>query len=277
MSDADATYWGEPNTLERGGSRIHYWVVGPDSGPLVVLTHGATMDHRLFDAQRQPLVDAGYRVLAWDVRGHGYSKPIGTGFSVPLVVEDLCAILDHLEYDEVILVGQSFGGYVSQELLFRSPERVSALCVIGATDITTTPPLLESLALRFSPYLFWLWPDRHLRKTIARYTAETVDAQRYAYSATCQLSKREFITVWTGVADSLHDEPAYRIEKPALLTHGESDRTGTIARDAPAWAAREPNCQYEVIPNAGHNANQDNPTVFNDLLLEFLREHVPVT
>ena len=34
-------------------------------------------------------------------------------------------------------------------------------------------------------------------------------------------------------------------------------------------------CRYEVIPDAGHNANQDNPKFFNPHLVEFLREHVP--
>ncbi len=115
------------------------------------------MDHRMFDDQLDPLPNAGYRVLTWDVRGHGLSKPIGTQFSVPGVVEDLVAILDQLEIDQVTLIGQSFGGYVSQELLFRHPERVTALGIIGATDITSVPPLLERLALKFSPYLFRIW------------------------------------------------------------------------------------------------------------------------
>ncbi|WP_440764260.1 alpha/beta fold hydrolase [Natronorubrum sp. DTA7] len=272
--DEDERYWGRPAVLERGGSQIHYWVVGPEDGPLVVCTHGATMDHRLFDPQLEALVDAGYRVLAWDIRGHGISKPIGTDFTVPLVVDDLMAIIDRLGDEEVVLVGQSFGGYVSQELLFRYPERVTALGIIGSTDLLTVPPRLEYLALRLTPSLFRLWPAGHLRKVIAENTAETPAAKRYAYNATCQLSKREFLTVWKAVAVCHHAEPGYRIRKPFLLTHGEHDGTGTIARDAPAWAERETDCRYEVIPGAGHNANQDNPGAFNEILLEFLEDVV---
>jgi 3-oxoadipate enol-lactonase len=268
--DPDSTDWDEPYTLDRGGCRIHYWVVGSETAPLVVLTHGASMDHRMFDEQLEALCNAGYRVLTWDVRGHGVSKPIGSGFSLPIVVEDLLAILDSLDIDHVIAVGQSFGGYVSQELLFRNPERVAAIGIIGATDITTVPPTPEYVALKLSPYLFRIWPDRHLRKTIAAYTAEREAVRRYAYDATRQLSKREFLTVWKAVANALHDEPEYVVQKPMLLTHGEDDRTGTIARDGPSWAEREPNCRYEVIPNAGHNANQDNAAFFNRVLVEFL-------
>nr|WP_049891539.1 alpha/beta hydrolase [Natronococcus amylolyticus] len=265
--------WGHPRTLDRDGSILHYWEVGPAEAPVVVLTHGASMDHRMFDAQLEPLLEAGYRVVSWDVRGHGLSKPLGREFSLEVVVEDLVAILERCSVDRCVPVGQSFGGYVSQELLFRYPERVTALGVIGATDITTLPPTLEHLALKLSPYLFRVWPNEHLRKTTADRTAETEVAKRYAYNATSQLSKSEFATVWKAVANTLHAEPGYVIDRPFLLTHGEFDRTGTIGRDAPSWAEKEPNCRYAVISNAGHNANQDNPDEFNEVLLEFLRRH----
>lgn len=211
--------------------------------------------------------------MSWDIRGHGLSKPIGAAFSIQIVVDDLVAILDQLAVDTIISVGQSFGGYVSQELLFRYPERVTAITIIGSTDITTVPPMLENLTLKLSPYLFKIWPDRHLRKTIAKQTAQTEATKRYAYNATNQLSKSEFTTVWKAVADTLHAEPGYVIDRPFLLTHGEFDKTGTIARDAPLWAEKEPNCRYEVISNAGHNANQDNSEEFNEVLVAFLEQH----
>ena len=266
----EAVSWGEPLTLEKGESMLHYWTVGPEEAPVVVLSHGATMDHHLFDQQLEPLLQAGYRVVSWDIRGHGLSKPLGVHFTVPVVVDDLVAILDEIGVQNVVAVGQSFGGYVSQELLFRYPERVDALGIIGATDITSVPSRLEYLALKLSPYLFKIWPYQHLKKVISERTAETERAKQYAYRATSQLTKQEFTTIWKGVADALHSNPDYVIEKPFLLTHGDADRTGTIARDAPSWADREPNCRYEVIPNAGHNANDDNPEYFNEVLLEFL-------
>lgn len=86
------------------------------------------------------------------------------------------------------------------------------------------------------------------------------------------MTKQEFITVWKAVATGLHEESNYRIQQPFLLTHGEHDKTGIVSKAVPDWADREPNCRYEVIPDAGHNANQDNPAVFNRILLTFLEE-----
>ena len=80
--------------LDRHSCPIHYWLHEDASLPTVVLTHGAGCDHKMFDAQL-PALDGKYRVLTWDVRGHGLSRPIGdASFTLDLVAEDLAAILD---------------------------------------------------------------------------------------------------------------------------------------------------------------------------------------
>lgn len=261
--------------LRHAGSQIHYWVTGPDDGPLVAFTHGASMDHRMFDSQVSSVGAEGYRVLTWDVRGHGLSKPLGEAFTVSAVAEDLLALLDQLGHETAVLVGHSFGGSVSQELAFRYPERVEALVVFGTTDITAPPSRRELLVRKLLPYIFKLWPESHLRQVIAKNTAVKSEVQRYAYEATGQLSKNESVTVWKAVANCLHEELGYQVQHPFLLTHGEYDNVGSTAKAAPTWAEREPNSRYEVIPDAGHNANQDNPAAFNRLLLAFLKEHAP--
>lgn len=259
------------------GSQVHAWVTGPASCPLIALSHGASMDHRMFDEQLVSLVGAGYRVLTWDIRGHGRSKPIG---HIPITVADmagdLLAILDHLDVsDPICLGGQSLGGYVAQELVYREPERVAALIVIGSTCITMPIAQWELWALQSSPWWFVPWPWSHLKRTVAKSTALRPELRTYAESAIGTMSKSEFVQIWRGVARSMRPEAGYRIDVPLLLTHGDRDRTGNIARTAPAWAARDPYCRYEVIPNASHNANQDNSEHFNRILLDFLSEHYP--
>ena len=64
------------------------------------------------------------------------------------------------------------------------------------------------------------------------------------------------------------------IRVPLLMTHGEHDDYGTIRRDAKKWAAYEPDVEYVVIPDAGHNANQDNPAFMNAVIDKFLRRVV---
>jgi len=62
--------------IKRDETRIYYEVHGPVDGPAVLCTHGVAMDHRTFDQQVSALADR-YRVIVWDMPGHGRSDPIG--------------------------------------------------------------------------------------------------------------------------------------------------------------------------------------------------------
>lgn len=262
------------HTLQRGGSTLHYWLAGPEDAPLVTLTHGATMDHRMFDAQL-PALTPEYRVLVWDVRGHGVSQPIGDEFSMTVAADDLLALLDREGVERAVFAGQSMGGHIAQNVLLRFPERVLALVTIGATDVTRRYSTLDRLGLMITPPTLRLWPYENLKRVVAKTTAITPEARRYAYEAISQVRQRDFADIMGAVAAGLDPRPGYQIPVPALLTHGDRDNTGKIKAYAQAWADAQPNAEYVVIPDAGHNANQDNPAFFNRLLLDFLHRHVP--
>lgn len=241
----------------------------------MALSHGATMDSRMFDEQGPALVGAGFRTLIWDSRGHGASSPLGRRpITIVDMAADLLAVLDHLqERGPVHHVGQSLGTYVAQRIALDHPERVASLVVIGGSSLTWPLPAWQRWSLAASRTAFRLWPERHLRRLMARSTAVVPAVQRYALEAGDQVSREDFLDVWAAVTQGLDPRPEYRLEHPLLLLVGEQDRTGTVAREAPRWAARDPRCHYQIVPGAGHNANQDQPEVVNQLLLEFLAEH----
>jgi len=167
-------------------------------------------------------------------------------------------------------------GYINQYTYLRYPERVRAIIIIGATCIALPYSRWEIVALKASLPLFRLWPYEHFKQTIANNTSIKPDIQAYASETVSKLSRKEFLQIWKAVTLAVGEEgiPGHHIRVPLLLTHGELDTTGVIRRDAPRWAAYEPDVQYVVIPDAGHNANQDNPEFFNRVLLEFLRTRV---
>lgn len=258
-------------TLEREGCLLHYWLGGASDKPLVILTHGATVDHRMFEAQYALLLGS-YRVLTWDMRGHGQSRPMGEAFTVERAVADLVAILEHIGAgtEQVILVGQSTGGYVAQEFVFRYPERVSALVMADCICITLPISWVDSLTLKSTPLLLRLYPYSLLLKQSVEGSAITPAARAYLYEAMSAIPKADYVKIWTGIANCLHAEPNYQITQPLLLIRGEQDALGNIAKDASRWVARDPHAEYVIIPNAGHMSNMDNPTAFNEAMLEFL-------
>ncbi|MFO7537373.1 MAG: alpha/beta hydrolase [Chloroflexota bacterium] len=258
-------------TLFRDGCPLHYWIGGPAERPLLVFMHGATMDHRMFNAQ----VDAfapHYRLLVWDARGHGKSQPIGAGFSLAQCTQDMLAILDELGVEQAVLCGQSLGAYIAQYLYRQAPQRVQAMMIIGSTPIAQAYSRWEIWALKASLPLFRLWPYSHFTQTIARSTAQTPAVQSYALQAARQIDRADFATIWQAVTMAVNEkgDPSLRIEVPLLLVHGDNDRAGTIRRDMPRWAERETNVSYHIIPQAAHNANQDNPEFTNRVIKEFL-------
>ncbi|HTX92296.1 MAG TPA: alpha/beta hydrolase [Anaerolineales bacterium] len=259
----------QENILERKGCRLHYWAGGAESRPLVVFTHGAGVDHRSFDLQVKVAAQK-YRVLTWDVRGHGLSQPVGEPFTIPLAVEDLLAILEKLGCKKATFVGHSNGTYISQELAYRHPEMVQALVIADGTCITWPRSGFDRWILRSSNGIMNLLPFETLKKFGLPYFSARKDVQEYIYEAFSMLTKPTFIAIWNGVTSCLHDEPDYKITQPMLLVHGDKDQTGDIRKIAPLWAAATPNCQYEVIPNALHLAPMDNPEFFNLLLMDFL-------
>ena len=80
----------------------------------------------------------------------------------------------------------------------------------------------------------------------------------------------EFVQILLETSSCLHYEPGYQIKKPLLLIVGDKDKTGNIRKIMPIWAQNEPDCKFVVIPNAKHAVNLDNPTSFNQEVLQFL-------
>lgn len=261
------------HVLERNGCPLHYWLAGPEDAPLVVLTHGLCVDHRSW-SKTAPLLAQNYRVLMWDVRGHGLSQPVGTRFTVPLAVDDLLTLMNLHGRKKAVLVGHSNGSYIHQELAFRHPERVIAQVVADGTCITWEHSAFERWITKVSPAIMNLFPYQTLLKASLPYASGKKEVQEYAYQAYSMLSKQDYISLMAGMTQCLHSEPDYRIQHPLLLVHGDQDAMGDIVKIMPRWAEREPNCEYAVIPDAYHFAILDNPKVFNDVLIKFLSRWV---
>lgn len=255
------------NTLERNACALHYWTGGKTDAPLVVFTHGATIDHHEWDATL-PLVGEHFRVLAWDLRGHGLSRPARFDFAE--AVDDLLALLDRLEVWEATLVGHSLGGNLHQEFAFLHPERVRSLVMLDCTWNFMPLSASDRFWLKIAAPMFKLYPHKTLINQSVAVSAISKDAQALMRTAMQQLSKEEFAHILLISTLCLRDEPGYKIAKPLLLMMGDREATGNIRQAMPAWAQHE-GVELVVIPNAKHAANLDQPAIFHRTILDFLQ------
>jgi len=261
----------QEKTLQKDGCEIHYWITPDADGPWLVFLHGAGADHRMF-VEQLPAVRDGYRLLLWDARGHGRSRPMGGRFSIPLLVDDMLAILEREGIERATFIGQSMGGNVAQEIVFHHPDKVDALVLIDCPCITRPLTLAEKIVLWATPFFLRLYPWNLLTRSIATSGALKPRVQQYLLNAVRTVGKRDFVRISSATAACLHADPDYRIPVPFLLVCGEQDNKGNIKKIAPAWAKREPLCSFRWIPHAGHCANQDHPEMFNALLVSFLEK-----
>jgi pimeloyl-ACP methyl ester carboxylesterase len=244
----------------------------PSPGATVVLTHGAGLDHTMFDAQVTALTAGGYRVIVWDMRGHGQSTLApGTRFTGPDALDDLVALLDRCQVDRCVLVGHSLGGNLSQAFARAYADRVRGLIVMDSAPNAGALSRAERFGLRLAAPALGLVPARTLPGVMARASAVTPQAIARTEATFARMSKRMFLDVWRATVSFVDPDPDYRSPVPLALVRGARDQTGNIATAMPRWAQVE-GIAERVIPNAGHVPTWDAPAATSAALLEVLSQ-----
>jgi pimeloyl-ACP methyl ester carboxylesterase len=117
-----------PKTLLRNGIRLHHIAVG--DGPDLVLIHGITGNLAVWHLQMVPLLFDHFRVMTYDLRGHGYSEMPMTGYDADTMADDLLQLLDALEIERPMIVGHSYGADIALYFAHLYSERVSRVVAI---------------------------------------------------------------------------------------------------------------------------------------------------
>jgi 3-oxoadipate enol-lactonase len=259
----------EEHVLVRDGVELHYWLGGVHDAPLVALTHGASMDHRMFEPQLNMLLP-GCRVLLHDVRGHGRSQTPGSAFSVDAAVADLGALLDAIGARDAVLVGHSLGGTISQLATENAPSRVRAFVGVGSACATMRPIASMRTRSALMPAIYRLLGPRRIRRMSADQAGTSRATKAYAAEAIAAIPDDIFRAVVLSGFGDYRDMPAYRLGVPLLLLKGQRDAYAELLTSMPKWAERDGG-RLVVIPGAGHNAGQDAPDLVNAELTAFLR------
>ena len=114
--------------VDRGSGLVLDGEIAGD-GPPIVLAHGLSATRRNVVQGSRALIRRGYRLIAYDARGHGSSSP-GPRYEYADLVEDLEAVLEHLELERTALVGSSMGAATTMAFALEHPARVPALVQI---------------------------------------------------------------------------------------------------------------------------------------------------
>lgn len=250
--------------LDRDGVRIYYEVAGGQNGNLpVLLSHGFAASSQMWRANIGAL-SADRPVITWDLRGHGRSDSPDdpAEYSQEASVADMAAVLDACGIRRVVAGGLSLGGYLSLAFCLACADRVAGLVLCD------TGPGFRSDEARQR------WNDRAVAQAgrlqrdglAALGDSPEIRAAGHRSAAGLAHAARGMLTQGDGsVIGSLPS-----ITVPALVLVGALDQAFLAA--AEYMTAKIPWATHAVIPDAGHASNVDQPDLFNQQVLAFLRQ-----
>jgi pimeloyl-ACP methyl ester carboxylesterase len=251
---------------ELPGVRLWFTDSGGDGVP-VVLLHPNTGNSAIWQKQVPALAAAGFRAIAFDRRGWGRSIALPeTGAQPGSIAGDLDALADHLGLDRFHLIGVAGGGFAALDYACWRPSRVRSL-VVGASNGQFAEPAMQALYARLTPPAFKALPGV-LREVGATFRALDPEGTA-AWIAIEHEAMQQGATPQPLRTPNTYAKLA-AIACPVLVLAAGADLYAPPALMR-LWAAHLPSHEWDVLPEAGHAINWEQPEAFNERVIVFLR------
>ncbi|KXK27043.1 MAG: AB hydrolase superfamily protein YdjP [candidate division WS6 bacterium OLB20] len=263
-----------------GGIRTNYSVHG--NGRPLIFVHGAFVSEDMWLPQIAFFAIRGYKVVTYDLRGHGKTDPSRSAYSVSDLAHDLALLVRALEIKEYDICGVSLGGAVILQAVAEgriNPRKVivaDTICDLrGDRDVfllkRILPRISMLLLLRFTSPSFWLTilhrliqihsPDSRMFSSVSR------DSLALYVS---EMNKQGLVQLVDMLYRFTH-VPAKLVTKPVLILRGAKE-SGLFVRQGELLKQRLPGPVTEkIFPDSGHDANLIEPDLFNQTVLDYLQ------
>ncbi len=268
------------------GVQLYYKDWGPKDGPVVTFSHGWPLSSDSWESQMLFLASEGYRVVAHDRRGHGRSSQPWEGNDMDHYADDLAAVIDTLDLQDVTLVGFSTGGgEVARYIGRHGTGRVKKAVLVSAV-----PPMMLKTA--DNPGGLPLEVFDGIRKASledrAQLYLDLASGPFYGFNRPGAKVSQGLIDNWRAqgmqaghkntydsiAAFSATDfrEDLKKFDVPTLVIHGDDDQIVPLDISGKASAAQIKDAKLIVYPGAPHGLTDTHKARFNQDLLDFLRK-----
>jgi 3-oxoadipate enol-lactonase len=246
---------------------------GKEGSSVIIFIHGFPFNKSIWNLQVESLKDR-YRVITYDIRGHGDSETGKEDFSIDLFVNDLISLMDALKISKAILCGLSMGGYIALNATEKHGGRFDALILSDTQCFADTPEAKEKRFKAIESIRkegVERYAEESIKNLFASGSFETkVNEIKYVREMIVKTSEQTLCNTLLALAarqetcHSLSD-----IKVPVLILVGKEDK---ITPPAAARFMHEniKGSLLKIIDHAGHLSNLENPVEFNARLREFV-------
>ncbi|WP_115718387.1 alpha/beta fold hydrolase [Gallaecimonas mangrovi] len=244
---------------------LQYRLLGDEAKPLLVLSHPLGMSQQVWDACLDRL-QSRYRLLSWDLPGHGASGPV-TAIDVATLSNALLALIDSLDIARFSFCGTSIGGVIGQQLLMTVPERLKKAFLTNTGAVIGSPQGWQeridaingqSLAALAGQLVVRWFSPRSLAKDSALasgWQQQLARTDQQSYIALCQLLA------------AFNSQGQMQANKVAVKLLAGSDDASTPPATLQALANHLPGATLTVLDGVGHVPSIEAPQAFCDWLL----------
>jgi pimeloyl-ACP methyl ester carboxylesterase len=262
------------------GVQIHYQEAGPADGPVMVLIHGFASSTLVWSKVLLKLAGAGYRVIAPDMLGYGYSgKPRRADYTIASQARMMASLLTGLKAKKATLVGSSYGAAVAATVALDYPEKVERLVLVGAVT-NNDPTRFLVMRLFRSPLIgdivspLLLGSRRLLRRRMKRVydrhawvlDERRVDARHLPLRA-ANTHRAILRTVRKWDAERISQD-AHLIRHPTLILWGENDREVPL-QNGELLHQEIQDSQLIIFRECGHLPHEEFPVEFAQVVSNF--------
>lgn len=256
-----------PEKITTNDIRTAFTLSGRADGEVVMLSHSLGSSGVMWRPQ-MAMLEARYRVLNVDTRGHGESDAPEGDYTLAQLARDAVALLDALDIEQVHFVGLSMGGMIGQALALDHAARLKSLVLadtMARIEAAAQPVWQARIEQARAQGMASLWPPTAERWLTASFRAQHPEEEA--------VIERQFeatpVAGYVGCSQAIRaldflDELG-AIAMPTVIIVGEQD-TGTPVGAARAMHERIVGSQLFVIPEAAHLSNIEQPERFNAIL-----------
>lgn len=260
--------------VRSNGVNFNCVVEGPEGAPWITLSHALANNLTLWDEVAAALSDR-YRVLRFDHRGHGKTEAVPGPYTFPMLIDDVLGIWDALEVERSHWAGLSIGGMIGYGLGIHHLERLHT--IIACDSRPDAPPEYAAYFQSRIDKAREYGMEGVVESTIERwFTPETLAANPPVLDRVREMIRTTDPVGHEGCCEALktlaYGPDLHRIPVPTLVLGGDKDK-GAPPHFLAEAAAKIPQGEHVVIPDAGHISVLENPQASLETIQSWLARH----